>query len=115
MIEPITYICINLIYNLDTFEPNAELEAFPRYSHSIKVDEILVRPNPANTHFTLENKTIYKVLSVSVVDIYGRTFSNQSQLKDRLLVDCSNFPTGVYFVKTSHKSGYYNVKRVIIK
>jgi hypothetical protein len=55
-------------------------------------------PNPANPIFTIQLPT-QQTFTLSVTDITGRTVYTSKNATGNITIDCSDFSSGVYFVK----------------
>jgi hypothetical protein len=55
-------------------------------------------PNPANPIFAIQLPT-QQTFTLSVTDITGRTVYTNKNATGNITVDCSDFSSGVYFVK----------------
>lgn len=77
------------------------------------VSPFKIIPNPANNYFTLVNNT-HEIYKVDIVDIYGQQCNSQTVLNERLEVDCSTYPPGLYIINIIGKDGRIVTEKVII-
>ncbi len=89
-------------------------EATPRNSPQLVNDQIIVSPNPTSNYISLENKTNFDVLDLSLTDSYGKVYKVPNKLEEQLNIDCTLFSSGVYFITFTHSSGYRTVKRIVV-
>jgi len=69
----------------------------------VKTTQLKVYPNPTNAWVTIENAD-EMIQKISVLDISGMTIQVYDGIdKDKLEIDLSSYPTGVYFIKTGNK------------
>ncbi len=75
---------------------------------------LLLYPNPVNDRLYIETLTLTQTLSIEIYDIYGRLQDYKTtRLQDNLVIDVSNFKSGVYFVMIKTNDGV--VTRRIVK
>ena len=77
---------------------------------------LLLYPNPVNDRLYIETLTLTltQTLSIEIYDIYGRLQNYKTtRLQDNLVIDVSNFKSGVYFVMIKTNDGV--VTRRIVK
>ena len=77
---------------------------------------LLLYPNPVNDRLYIETQTLTltQTLSIEIYDIYGRLQDYRTtRLQDNLVIDVSNFKSGVYFVMIKTNDGV--VTRRIVK
>ena len=102
--EPSEIQCVELIKG--TEEPEGPEESIEELSSSL-----LLYPNPVNDRLYIETQTL--TLSIEIYDIYGRLQDYKTtRLQDNLVIEVSNFKSGVYFVKIVTSEGE-TVKRII--
>ncbi|MEO6166547.1 MAG: T9SS type A sorting domain-containing protein [Chitinophagales bacterium] len=69
-------------------------------------------PNPAQQTFTIQLQDDVSKLFIS--NIAGRIFYDVKNLKDAAVIDCSNFPAGIYIVHvTTDKQAIYIQKMIV--
>ena len=74
-----------------------------RINHTVNQSIIKAYPNPTSTGYvTLDMAEQYSTVEISVHSISGQRIIHQtySQPKERLSVDLSKFPTGIYIMNT---------------
>ena len=75
---------------------------------------LLLYPNPVNDRLYIETQTLTLTLTIEIYDIYGRLQDYRTtRLQDNLVIDVSNFKSGVYFVMIKTNDGV--VTRRIVK
>ena len=74
-----------------------------------------VTPNPAHTYFTIENKTEYESLDITIMDVHGQSSKINDKLTNSIEIDCSNFSPGLYLIQVSHESGYNLVEKITVQ
>lgn len=57
-----------------------------------------IYPNPVNNYFTLEISSAQKK-QINLFDVQGRLLFSENSQSSRVLVDCSSYDAGVYFVE----------------
>ena len=88
-----------------------ELIKGPEESIEELTSSLLLYPNPVNDRLYIETQTL--TLSIEIYDIYGRLQDYKTtRLQDNLVIEVSNFKSGVYFVKIVTSEGE-TVKRII--
>lgn len=79
------------------------LHTSKRINHTVNQSIIKAYPNPTSTGYvTLDMAEQYSTVEISVHSISGQRIIHQtySQPKERLSVDLSKFPTGIYIMNT---------------
>jgi len=74
-------------------------------------NDILIFPNPATNHFTLENNS-EETLNMKIFDDTGKLLDSQNVNKGKTSYDCSSFPPGLYFIRFTSKSKKYSEKLI---
>ena len=69
-----------------------------------------IRPNPTNSEITITGKDLK---SATVYNALGQRVAVAETNGDRLLVDLSSQPTGIYFVNVTDQNGKRCVKKVV--
>ena len=106
-----------LIYDdTDCSSDNDGVEGRERSSvGSQALNGIIVTPNPAHSYFTIENKTEYESLDITIMDVHGQSSTINDKLIDSIEIDCSNFNPGLYLIQVSHESGYNSIEKIIVR
>jgi len=74
-----------------------------------------IYPNPANDHFTIENKSHdFQNTTLEIFNLMGEKVFGQNLILEQENIDCRNFPEGIYFVKLSYK-GKNVTQRLVIQ
>jgi len=90
--------------------------------HDFQTDSFIIYPNPASNELHVTSYTLH-VTDIEVFDVYGRTQnvkfpSNKLEgwqpKADGVVIDISNLPAGVYFVKIYTKENQITIKKLII-
>ena len=70
-------------------------------------DELFkIYPNPVSDQFVIElNETIEMMYQLLIIDIHGTAIHSRSILTNRLILDASNWPSGLYFYHLKSKEG----------
>ncbi len=71
-----------------------------------------VYPNPSNGIFTITNYE-FKITNVEITDITGKRIKQFVIRNSKFVIDLTNQPTGIYFLKINSNDGIYTEKIII--
>ncbi len=78
---------------------------------------LTIYPNPVESQLTVYSKQLAGS-TIEIVDLTGREMlrlprTDYSPRNDKMVVDVSSLPSGIYFVKVIFKDGSVTVKKVV--
>lgn len=73
--------------------------------------EITISPNPVLEHFKIETKHTQE-LTIEIFDVYGRKL-NAFTMKEQYECDVVNYPKGIYFIKTTTRTGKEKIYKIV--
>jgi hypothetical protein len=77
------------------------------------LDRINIYPNPTSEEITIDLDTVYKTLSVEIIDIYGNVVLTQTQNNSNRIIVNLKAPRGIYNVKVTTEKGEVITSRVV--
>ncbi|MDR2083813.1 MAG: T9SS type A sorting domain-containing protein [Bacteroidales bacterium] len=73
-------------------------------------DNIIVFPNPTTGELTIKNEEL-RIKNICVFDVFGRhVYFQQQNIEKTIIVDISDFKTGIYFIQIQTENGIVNKK-----
>jgi hypothetical protein len=76
------------------------------------LQDLLVYPNPIQNVLTLEHIIPGEIEMISITDITGRCFFTSQVNQQKINIDCSNWPMGIYSLLI-HKNGMNSLQKII--
>jgi hypothetical protein len=78
----------------DTFVPT------PISVENFKISDLFtISPNPVFENFTIKNLTGKELSAITIVDVFGKVVLKQNSISQNLIIDCSTWTKGIYFVQ----------------
>ena len=81
---------------------------------SIQSKQFKIYPNPANTYFQLEGKTLSVGDRIEVIDMYGRVVIQEEWIPNGM-IDIDELSSGLYQVIVYNKSGSFYSKSLVVE
>ncbi len=89
--------------------------ANPNQTTSTALPRIPISPNPTNGSFTISFISIGATHDVEVADVLGKIVYRKTEISDpTLVIDLSDQPKGVYFVKCI-EGDQVSIQRVVLQ
>lgn len=75
-------------------------------------NEFFLYPNPAQNSVTIKSEN-YSLGAIKVSDVLGKTIFETTTSDNELILDCSYYPIGLYFI-TSKREGQFITKKLVV-
>ncbi len=79
---------------------------------NLSSNQISIYPNPSNGIFTITNYE-FQITNVEITDITGKRIKQFVIRNSKFVIDLTNQPTGIYFLKINSNDGIYTEKIII--
>ena len=77
------------------------------------MEKLHISPNPATNSFTISSDSPF--MNVTITDINGRAITIPSEGKDELMIPCSQWSSGIYWIHATTENGKWMSEKIIIQ
>lgn len=82
-------------------EKSNVIHIYPTAADEILLNELQVYPNPVSSHLTIELPQTNQECLLILMDTNGKEWSRQKTSQNKVLLDMSNLPNGIYFIQVT--------------